>query len=274
MNEALAQEEIRDFAADDGSRLRIHLHGAGPTLLFLHGWTLDRHSFDAQAPLADAFRLARFDRRGCGESTARPSLASEPGDIAAIISGLDTGPVHLLGVSQGARLALRVAVLYPDLLRTLTVQGVILDDFIPGVDDDAPLPIDHYRELVKKGELETMRREWLAHPMLSSDDLSLADRNRLAASVSAYSGRDLVDEQALVAAAVATPTALASMRTPTLVMTGERESLGRKAHAAKLVACARDAREVVLPACGHLCNLGQPDAYNRTLRAFLEDHPD
>jgi pimeloyl-ACP methyl ester carboxylesterase len=272
MSEGSEQDELREFTSADGTRLSVYLRGSGPTLLFLHGWTLDRHSFDAQLPLADDYRLARFDRRGCGASMAEPSLAAEPGDIATIIRELGTGPVHLLGVSQGARLALRFAVLHPELLQSLILQGVVLDDYAPDIEDDAPLPIDHYRDLIRRGEIDAMRREWLAHPMMSSDKLSQDDRQRLVEAVGRYTGKDLIDERALVAPAVATPKALASMTTPTLVLTGEHESLGRKAHAAKLVSCAHDAREVTLPDCGHLSNLGQPDRYNRLLRSFIEEH--
>jgi len=258
--------------AEDGTPIHLHLRGSGPVLLMLHGWTLDRRSFAAQAPLAEHFCLVTFDRRGCGESDARPHLAAEIGDLRAAIAALDAGPVHLLGVSQGARLALRFAIAEPARLRSLTVQGVVLDGFTPA-DDDAALPLEHYRKLVARGDIEGMRREWLAHPMMNSEDLVPEARRQLVSMVEGYSGADLLDPQALAAEATATPAALGDLATPTLIITGERESRGRKGHAAELAARAPYACEVVLPGCGHLSNLGCTEAYNRVLRDFISGLP-
>jgi pimeloyl-ACP methyl ester carboxylesterase len=254
--------------AEDGTAIRLHLRGSGPVLLMLHGWTLDRRSFAAQAPLAERFRLVTFDRRGCGESSAEPRLAAEIGDLRAVIEALDAGPVHLLGVSQGARLALRFAVAEPARLRSLTVQGVVLDGFA-AADDDAPLPLEHYRRLVQDGHIEQMRREWLQHPMMNSEDLAPEQRRQLDAMVDGYSGADLLDPLALAAEATATPEALGALELPILIITGERESRGRRAHATELALRAPGAREAVLAGCGHLSNLGCAEAYNRVLREFL-----
>lgn len=254
--------------AHDGTAIRVHTRGHGPTLLMLHGWTLDHRSFEAQAPLAETFRLASFDRRGFGESAAPPDLGTELGDVDAVIDVLGGEPVHLLGVSQGARLALRYAALNPPRVKSLIVQGVIVDNHTPAIEDDAPIPLEHYRALIEDGRIATMRREWLAHPMMSSDPIDASDRARLEQMLDGYTGRDLSGPGA---SAMPELPPLSKLEPPTLVITGERESAARKAHAAYLRDTAPHAREVVLPACGHLSNLGRPDVYNALVRSFLDD---
>lgn len=266
----MSEERLLDCRAADGTPLTVHVAGSGPTLLMLHGWTLDHSSFDAQLPLARDYRLARFDRRGFGASAAAPDLGAEIGDIDAVIDALDTRSVHLLGVSQGARLAVRYAAARAGRLQSLIVQGVVVDDFTPDVDDDAPIPLAHYAELVSAGDLKAMHREWLAHPMMSRDPLTAAQQHELEAMVARYSGRDLLPAAGRVDQVPATLDALRRVAVPTLIITGEFEGAARKAHAAHLRAILPDAREVVLEGCGHLSNFSRPDAYNELLWRFLK----
>ncbi len=266
----MSEEHLVEGRAPDGTRLSVHVTGRGPTLLMLHGWTLDHRSFEAQLPLARDYRLARFDRRGFGESKAAPDLGAEIGDIDAVIDALDTDCVHLLGVSQGARLAVRYAAARPGRLQSLIVQGVVLDDYTPEVDDDAPIPLAHYAELVSKGDMETMRREWLAHPMMSSDPLTQAQRFELEAMVARYRGRDLLPAKGRREQVPATLDALRRLGVPTLIITGEFEGAARRDHAARLCGTLPDAREVILEGCGHLSNISRPDAYNELVRRFLD----
>lgn len=267
----MSEEHVLEYSAPDGTPLPVHLVGSGPTLLMLHGWTLDHRSFDAQLPLARDYRLARFDRRGFGGSTAAPDLGAEIGDIDAVIDALGMQPVHLLGVSQGARLAVRYAAARPRRLRSLIVQGVVLDDYTPDIDDDAPIPLAHYAELIAAGHRETMHREWLAHPMMSRDVLPAAQKRELEAMVARYSGHDLLPAADRVEQVPATLDLLCSLGVPTLVITGEFEGAARKAHAARLCRTLPDAREVVLQGCGHLSNISRPDAYNSALKQFLSE---
>ena len=44
-------------------------------------------------------------------------------DVAAFISALQAGPVHLLGISRGGHIAFRVAQNFPDLVRALVLAG-------------------------------------------------------------------------------------------------------------------------------------------------------
>jgi pimeloyl-ACP methyl ester carboxylesterase len=62
---------------------------------------------------------------------------------------------------------------------------------------------------------------------------------------------------------------LASIACPTLVVVGADDALTPPDRAAEMAAQIPGARQVVMPSCGHLSTLEQPDAVTRTLVDFL-----
>ena len=95
-------------------RLYLEKTGEGPPLLMIHGWPLDHHIFDAQvAGLKNDLMILRYDRRGFGKSDAPPDLVREVDDIDALLDAMGIESAHVLGMSQGGRIALRYAVTRP-----------------------------------------------------------------------------------------------------------------------------------------------------------------
>ena len=189
--------------------------------------------------------------------------------LAERLLTLGVTAVHLLGVSQGARVALRYAAQRPKRLRSLILQGPAVDGYVPPMEDSSGIPLGDYMALAQQGKLDELRARWLAHPLMNSETLSDEQAATLRRIVADYRGLDL---RAGTPAATAIPhllETLASLDLPTLLITGERETDARRAHCAKLAGTMRDVREVVLPNCGHLSNFSQPEAYNAAVREFL-----
>ncbi len=63
--------------------------------------------------------------------------------------------------------------------------------------------------------------------------------------------------------------ALGAVGCPTLVVVGEQDALTPPDRAAEMVAAIPNARQVVVPDCGHLCTLEQPEAVTQALVDFL-----
>jgi len=63
---------------------------------------------------------------------------------------------------------------------------------------------------------------------------------------------------------------LAAIGCPTLVVVGAEDALTPPDRAAEIAAGIPRARQVVVPGCGHLSTLEQPQAVNRALTEFLE----
>lgn len=255
----------------EGGRLRLAIAGDGPPLLLLHGWPLDHRAFAPQFEgLSQSLTLIAPDRRGFGASTAPPDLAREIDDIDGILGALGLDSVHLLGMSQGARVALRYAALRPARLRSLIVQGAVVDGVPAEPGDAARIPLEEYAALARQGRLDALREAWLGHPMMSLEGVAPAHARTVRDIVGHYDGRDLaVETGQRYAFDVDVAGALAGFPHPALVLAGARETATRHAHAALLAATLPDARRFEFPDSGHLCNLSEPDAYNRAVLDFV-----
>ncbi len=94
----------------DGTHLAYESFGAGIPLITICGATATRA---LMRPTAEAFgrhfRAVAYDRRGRGDSTDTLPYAVEREieDLAAVMTAVGGGPVHLYGHSSGAALALR-----------------------------------------------------------------------------------------------------------------------------------------------------------------------
>src|SRR6516225_11705128 len=98
------------FHCGDGGRLRYAVAGKGEPIVFLHGFGLDLAMWDPQwQAFAGKFRVVRYDLRGYGGSSIPTGPYSHVDDFIALCSFLETSPAHLVGLSLGGRLALRIA---------------------------------------------------------------------------------------------------------------------------------------------------------------------
>jgi pimeloyl-ACP methyl ester carboxylesterase len=161
--------------------------GAGEPLVMLHPGGVDSRAFAPNVPaLADKFRTFTPERRGHGHTpdVAGPiTYALMARDTISFVEQVVGGPTCLVGCSDGAVVALQVALRRPDLVKRLVcVAGVFhRDGWVPeAIDpnnsppeflvssygDVSPDGIEHYPIVVEK----------LAHahaegPMLTVEDL-------------------------------------------------------------------------------------------------------
>jgi len=251
-----------------GIRLRYRDEGEGAALILLHGWTFDLQMWDPQvAALRDEFRLVRMDRRGHGLSGGVPDSALDAADIATLCRHLKLKSVALLGMSQGARGALRFASREPQQVTALILDGP------PNLDPDAideEVPLQHFRELVRQGGLAAFRREWSNHALVQLCTESAALQRQVHAMIARYPGRELLEPSATTTATA--PCNLNLIRAPTLVLSGAYDLPSRMQSARNLCAQLPNAEHVVLPDAGHLINLDQPAHYSKLCRAFLMRH--
>ncbi len=90
----------------DGVPIHYHVEGQGePALVFVHGWSCDRHYWDAQVPVfARSHRVVALDLAGHGESGLGRkawTIESFGDDVRAVVLALDLKKVVLVGHSMG-----------------------------------------------------------------------------------------------------------------------------------------------------------------------------
>src|ERR1700722_879044 len=259
----------------DGARLRYRDEGIGPAVLLVHGWALDLEMWDGlAAALRDEFRVVRLDRRGFGLSSGRPALERDATDLDALCRQLSLADVALLGMSQGARAVLRLAMCTERRISCLVLDGPPDLDRGAVCEEDATygdVPLSRYRALLRMGGMDAVRREWAMHPLMRLRTADPEARVLLNAILRRYPGNDLLE-----GASVDGPTdervRPEAIATPTLVITGEHDLLRRVQAAAVLARRLPCAERAVICGAGHLSNLDNPVAYHNRVRAFLRLH--
>src|SRR5262249_3305203 len=103
----------------DGTRIGYRRLGAGPGAILIHGgMEASQHFMSLAAALSDRFGVYVPDRRGRGLSGpfGEPySVARDCEDIAALVK--ETGARNIFGLSSGALIVLRAALVVPSLER-------------------------------------------------------------------------------------------------------------------------------------------------------------
>lgn len=253
-----------------GGRLPIYADGDGTPLLLLHGWPLDTRMFQPQwDAFARTHRVIAMDRRGFGLATAPSNLHEELQDIDRVIEALELEQVHLLGVSQGARIALRYAITRSDRVASLILQGAVVDGIRVPESDAERIPLDQYAQLARDGRIADVRQLWLDHPMMRLGEDRAREHKLLRRILDDYHGHDLIHyEPGAYRIAMDMEAALSTLQVPVLLLTGENETDARKAHADMLIKHLPQCTEIVLSPGGHLSNLINSRDYNSAVIHF------
>ena len=273
----------------DNARIRYRDEGSGPPVLLLHGWTLDLEMWNPQVEeLAGLYRMVRFDRRGFGLSTGQPSLASDVADARRLCLQLGIEGTAVLGMSQGARVALQLAASAPRLASCVIVDGP------PALsaDESTDIPLADLREILRSRGIEALRDEWRRNPLATLRTPDRRMHELLERMIGRYSGGDLAagnEPAAQIAtpapsatpapATTPAPTAMAArtewtatLHVPLLVLNGAHDLETRRRAGQALAQTSPSAEYVLVPEAGHLPNLDNPRAYNETIRSFLSRH--
>lgn len=131
--DAILQQEIKFCRTADGAHLAMATVGRGPTLVKVANW-LNHLEYDWRSPvwaplfrrLAAQCRLVRYDERGNGLSdweVSRFSFEAFVHDLETVVDSLELGRFALLGISQGAPIAIAYAVRHPERVSRLILSG-------------------------------------------------------------------------------------------------------------------------------------------------------
>lgn len=258
----------------NGAELYYEDHGSGTeTIVFAHGLLWSGRMFEPQINvLKERYRCVTFDFRGQGQSAVTKEgydMDTLTADAAALIQALNCAPCHFVGLSMGGFVGMRLAIRYPQLLKSL----ILLET---SADPESPENARRYRllnfiarwfglNLVAEPVMKIMFGEkFLNDPARAA--LREEWRRRLVSNhrigitraVIGVIERQGVYEQ------------LDKIGLPTLILVGDQDVATPRAKAERIRERIPGATLRVIPGAGHTATIEEPEAVTAAILEFLQ----
>lgn len=249
--------------------VNYQLAGSGEPVVLVPGFATSLHLWDNQvAPLSRRYRCLSYDMRGQGESSApREGYSTEDHaeDLRLLLEHLNLPRAHLVAASMGGAVAVHFALERPELVRSLTLAGAVVDGF-EGWEDEYGLRLRRARKIAQTEGVEAALKDWMGHPFFGATR-DLADFGR---RVVRYSGAGWLTSVRPPKAPRSDFSRLSEIEKPVLVVVGEKDVDACRAIAEELRKRIPKARAAVIKSAGHLPCWDRPEEFNRVLLEFLE----
>lgn len=190
--------------------------------------------------------------------------ASIPEMAAALLARFE-GPLALCGASMGGMVAMEAARQAPDRVRGLALLGT------------NPRPEDDEMRRVRQNAIDLFAQGRVAEVIEPNAGLAFhPEHARDAALVGRYlefvlraGAEQLIRQNRAVIARPDARVHLPQLRCPVLVMCGEDDQLTPPELSREIASLVPGAELVLLPQCGHMLSMEQPQAVNEQLRRWL-----
>ena len=250
---------------------------AGAPVLMINGLGAVRGSWYLQVPaLARRYRVYTYDNRdvgetGPGEFTGPYGIDRFARDAVGLIEALEIGPVHVIGASMGGAIAQELAVLRPDLVRSVQIVCSW-----PHSDAWLTEVILQWKSMfAAMGSFDWARNSWVwvfTHRWFG--DAAKMDSLRQGAESYPYpQTAEMFARQCDAAVSFDARDRLGAIAAPTHVIAGEEDILTPPRFSREIAAAAPGSRLTILPAVGHGMFWETPEAFNRALTGFLDTAP-
>ena len=276
------QQRIAFCRAIDGVRLAYAVSGNGPPLVRAANW-MTHLAYDIESPvwrhwvgdLSARHTFIRYDERGCGLSdweTADFSFDAWINDLESVVEAVGLKQFPLLGVSQGAAVAVAYAARHPErVTRLVLCSGYVRGRGVRAVGDSEKRAATLDLELARVGwgRADPAFRQVFAAQFLpdgSRDDWAEFDRLQRRTTSAENAVRFLgefanidVSEQAH------------QVRCPTLVLHSKDDRRVPLRYGEELATLIPDSTLVPLPSNNHLLTADEPGwaVFRREVDAFL-----
>ncbi|HVM55611.1 MAG TPA: alpha/beta hydrolase [Acidimicrobiales bacterium] len=251
MTSATTTEAVQGYLDLDGVRTYYEAIGAGSPLVLLHGGMCPVETWAGLVPqLSGSFRVFTPERRGHGRTADPGPITYEnmATDTIAFLEAIADGPVALVGWSDGAVVALLVALWRPDLVERLVYVGNAINR------EGVPAEVEAMAEHLSPDVLPPMLRQ--LHDAVSPDGPDHFDLvfEKLAHLWKTEPNLELSE--------------LASLSMPTLLVAADHDMVTVE----QLAAAQRtipDAQLAIVPGSDHGFPMEHPDLLAGLLHRFL-----
>jgi pimeloyl-ACP methyl ester carboxylesterase len=235
-----------------------------PTLVLLHGATLDHHAWAPQvAALQDRFPLVTPDLRGHGASTGTFDFTAAVHDIEALLEVLPADEIVLVGLSLGGNIAQQLVDRNDSRVRAMVIA-------------------DASCNTAARHPLEALMGVGALHAQAAIHGPAFAQRAARATAIEPHvqqyaleanghrSNHETVGILASLLTDALRPDPDYRLPVPTLLVCGELDGIGDVARGSRAWA-TRDALAefAEIPGAGHTSNLDNPEAFTEVVEAFV-----
>jgi len=258
--------------------LNMGISGQGPTAVLVHGSWDDHSAWDAVAAiLSRSCRVVTYDRRGHGASSVpdgQGRISQDVADLDGVIAACSDGPVHLVGHSYGACVALMYAAQHPHRLSSLTLHEPPLFGVLSQAPQHGALlrasrdAMARAAALIEAGECAQGARVFAEEVALVDQTWEDAMDARMRATWVANAATWL-DQSRDPERLALSPELLVDSVLPVLLTNGTASPPAFEPGVARLAAATPCATRRTLAGAGHFPQLTHPDAFADVLCEFF-----
>ena len=239
----------------NGINIAYRVQGEGPPLVLIMGYRLNSTAWPATfiEQLAPQFTVITLDNRGTGCSD-KPvegyAIANMARDVCGLLDQLEFSQVNILGYSMGGAIAQEFVRQYPDRVRRLILCATMAGG--PGATYAESAVVSVMRDLAGLSPEQAARRIWNVTyaPGYLAQHRELAEE-QMRREIALPTPLHAADLQFQAFAEFDGSKALAAIRNPTLILTGDLDRLISPQNSQKMASLIPGAKLIVIPGGGH-----------------------
>lgn len=263
------------FTDIHGVRMHYDVQGEGHPLVLIHAGIANLEMWAAQMPaLSRQFRVIRYDVRGFGLTPDPAGKYTDHEELRALLAHLDIPRTHLLGISNGGRIAVDFALSFPAMVDKLVLVAPGLAGFSPNDPFDEEMSEKSWAA-IQAGDYETAAQieatTWVDGPGRKPEDVDPAFREKALALIRHTVSLGIGEGEGDIARPPAAQR-LNELKAPTLLILGEEDLLSMHQIAEELHKSVPKLRRVDMPGTAHLPPMEKPEEFNRIVLDFLAGH--
>lgn len=257
------------FAEVNETKLYYEMMGTGHPLVLINGGMMDCRMWANQfKEFAKHYEVIRYDHQGTGKSEMPKKPFYIINDLYNLLKYLKIQKAHIVGLSLGGSIAIQFTTEHPEMVSALlpAASGLVGFDWSP---DERQRMNEIFGSVKDKNSALKAIETWLKNPYLvhAMKKPKLATKIRQLCLENYHSL--LVNPTLSIQPKIPSIQRLSEIKTPTLIVVGDRDVPDILKIADTLEANISDAKKIVVEGAGHVINMEAPKTFNRIVLSFL-----